>query len=368
MLLCAFEYASRYQSSQNERQGKEVRGKERRQRDTSGWQSCRLGNTCSFSDKTRDNSQYSMDVDADIPQITDTTDFTMADNYPNNENFAPPTAEEEEAAWILLSFKDNNANINQAFMNTSNTMSPDKDPTQQAAEVRTLEHAKAQGAPFPTSASTAGTPTRLVISLGRQAVQKPKTSPKPFTSRLTSDVATTSGETQRGIRERVIVSPDRTILVGRTDSNLGQKGKKVVVNHTRRAINASGGGQIDAMDIDSNTDGNNAISSRIRSGNLLPNRSNDNSPNTQQRGNAPTMAAAPEPLSLHTAGFPGGGGGTPAHKPSINPFNGAQTTTAQHFLQTTANPANARGDARRAHLNNANELAKRLAVVKPPSS
>ena len=292
----------------------------------------------------------------------------MADNHPNNESFAPPTADDEEAAWILLSFKDNNANASQAFINTSKTMSPDKETTQQAAEVRTLEHAMVQGAPIPTPASTSGTPSRLVISSGGQAVQKPKISPKPFTSRLTSDVTTTSREAQRKIRECVIVSPDRTILAGRTDSKLGQKGKKVAVSHTRRAINVSGHGQNEAMDIDSNTVGNNEISSRTRAGNVLPNRSNDNSPNTQQTGNAPTMAAAPGPLSLRTGGFAGGGGGTPAHKPSINPFNGAQTTTAQHFLQTSANPATAGDDARRAHLNNANELARSLAVVRSTQS
>lgn len=345
------------------------KGKERRQGDTFEWQICRLSNTCSFSDKAQDNTHYSTDVNADISQTTNTTKVTMTDNHPNNKNFAPPTAEDEEAAWILLSFKDNNASTSQAFINTSNTMSPDKETTQQAAEVRTLEHAIAQGAPTPAPALTSGTPFRLVISSGRQAVQKSKTSPNPFTSHLTSDVVTKFGETQRGICERVIVSTDRTILAGRTDSNLGQKGKKVVVNNTRCAINANGGGQNDAMDIDSNTDGINAISSRTRAENLLPNRSNDdNSANTQQRGNAPTMAAALRPLSLRTGGFPGGSGGTPAHKPSINPFNGAQTTTAQHFLQTTANPATAGDDARRAHLNSANELAKRVAVVRSSSS
>ena len=251
----------------------------------------------------------------------------------------------------------------QAFIDTSNTMSPNKETTQQAAEVRTLEHAMVQGAPpIPTPALTSGTPSRLVIS-SDQAVQKRKASPKPFTNRLSSDVTTTSREALRGIRECIIVSLDRTILAGRADSNLGQKGRKVVVNRTRRAINVGVGGHNDAVDIDSDTMFNNAISSRTRAGNLLPNRSNDNSPNTQQRGNAPTMAAAAGPLSLHTKGFPLGGGGTSAHKPSINPFNGAQTTTAQRFLQITANTATAGGGARRAHFNNANELARNSAAA-----
>lgn len=282
----------------------------------------------------------------------------MTDNHPNNEKFAPPSVEDEEAAWILLSLKGNN------IIDTSNTMSPNTEATQQAAEVRILEHAMVQGAPpIPIPASTNGTPFRLVISSGEQAVQERKASPKPFTNRLSSDVATTSREAQKGIRECVIFSLDRTILAGRADSNLGQKGRKVVVNRARRATNVSIGGQNDAVDIDSNTVFNNAISSRTRAGKLLPNRSNDNSPNTQQRGNAPTMAAAAGPVSLHAESFPLGGGGNSAHKPSIDPFNGAQTITAQRFLQATANTATAGGGARRAHFNNPNELARFSAVV-----
>lgn len=307
------------------------------------------------------------DVIANISHITDTIHIvTMADNHPDSENFAPPTTEDEEAAWVLLSFKGNNTNTSQAFINTSNTI--DKETTEQAGEVRTLEHAMAQGAPVSTPGSTSETPSLLVIQSGGQAVQKPKTSPKPFTSCLTSDVSTTSVEAQRGIREHVIVSPDRTILAGKVEPNLGQKGKQVVVNHTRRAINGSGGGQNDAMVINSDTGGNNAISSRTRAENVLPNRSIDNSPTRQRRGSALTMAAAQGPLSLRTEGFSGGSIGTPAHRPSINPFNGAQTTTAQHFLQITANPATAGDDARRAHLNNANELARSLAVVRSTQS
>ena len=147
----------------------------------------------------------------------------MADSLLNNKNFAPPTAEDEEAAWTLLSFKDNNANTSQAFTNISNTISPENKTTEQSREVGTLKRAIAQGAPVPAPALTSCTPSRLVFSSGEQAIQKTETGPKLLASHLTSDVATTSGETRRAVRECFMVNSDRTILAGRIDSDLRQK-------------------------------------------------------------------------------------------------------------------------------------------------
>lgn len=331
----------------------------------------------------------------------------MADSKQNDQNNDIPkmadshTDVDDDAAKILV------------------VMSSSGGTVQNDAEMRTLEHAAAQGAPAPTPSPSQGatssvTPAPAAItsdnasnivasfendeSEGQTAHTSNGTirASRAPTTLVASDARTTSAGAARGIIERVLVTPERTILAGRVDHGLTAR--------QREKLPAAQGGQEveteqetehnDPMDIDTQDNVNVSqtestdtksqvvvlpatqwfrLQAQAQQGSRNSNTTEEfggqkpqadkgkgQAPADDQTNNVGTMVQAEERASLRGGALPDDSS-PPSHKPSKAPLR-AQTTTALHFLQTTANPETAKVLARRAELNNANELARRIGV------
>lgn len=307
-------------------------------------------------------------------------------------------------------------------------MSSDKGTLKKDAEIRTLEHAVARGAPSAVPDTPAAAPTSLDSSFNtaisiedgevgegqtaHASTNTIKTSASP-TKLMSSDAKITSGEAQRGNAERVVVAPERTIFAGRIGDVLSarRREKKLAVQsrqeiETEQDVGHNGPGNVDTQ-TDASIDVEHAESANI--GKLvmatpIADKGKGKAPASEQEGDMTNANVIAQHTSTITAevpkraitiadkgkdkapAFEGTNNNfntieqpaeyaslrgralpkdeTPSAKPSRAPYNGAQTTTTQHFLQTTAHPQSAGMGARRANVNKANELAR---SIKGPS-
>ena len=339
-------------------------------------------------------------ADVNVPQNPDSA---MADSKPNNQNnnIAKINDFHAEAAKILVAMSSSGGAIHTN------------------AEMCTLEHAAIQGALAPSLSPAAGssaiqTPaaitsdnaSNIVASIENDDVEEQtahissnatiRASCVP-TTLTTSNVRTTYEEAARGIIEHVIMTPERTILSGRVEVVLtATQREKQPAKRTRPDVEIEQeADHNDAMEIDTldnanatqneNTDTSSmivvlpatqlcrvqaqaqvgSVSHKTNATDQAENRKpadkdKSKAPAGDQTNDATTMVESVKCTSLQGRALPHDSP-PPTHKPSKAPQR-AQTTTALHFLQTTANPETAEDLARRAELNNANELARRIGV------
>lgn len=370
-------------------------------------------------------------AEANSPQSPDNT---MADSKPSNDPSTSITPDNDLSKTIDSHTKDIDEAANILIAMSSDRGTPETEP-----EVRTLEHAAAQGAPAPLPmalrnssnvehAVTQGSPAtstasitlsntcNIAISIEDGEVVEGQTAHTSTatviaslspTSLMTSDARTTSAEVQRGIVERVVVTPERTILAGRIVNEMtsrqrekqpaGQGAQAVETEQEKdhndlKRLDTQAQASVNVERTETTTSGKltmavpttdkgkgnspaseqggdvaianamvqhtRSIDEKLKKAVPVAEKGKGKAPNAQQTRTLKTIEGGGEPASLRGGALPRDD--PPSAKPSIAPYHGAQTTTAQHFLKTTANPETAENGARRAHLNEAYELARSI--------